>query len=622
MRKKYLNNIKKIIEDILILEDCEYDSNDINKIIVDSDTKAINSIILSPNSLERKYILFFYLDEYESPKKSIKDIEESSKDDEVDEKVINTEKELMMEFDEQIENLFNYLDTNQTNGEYPDIDNFKGNIENREFEIKTVFLVPTVKETIALENNSLYKNRIVKKFKDSFNKKLNKREMGNTIVQKNISYSIQQFNVSLDGSYKIEIIDRIRALEFSKKISIDQKRKKNITVISRVYYAKLKDIVELYNNIGSNLFSFNIRYGVKDILSVDSEIIKTLEEDPKNFAFFNNGISMFVDKENLNCSNQYDSIEVTFKNNNISVVNGAQTITAASNFFFKNNSDKIKAAEKDAFVLLKVLTIDGENVSSFKDDHVKKFIDNTTIALNRQKPIKEEDINYLNPFVVLFNSTSALMKYKTVIIGKKGEKEFLEESKVISLPIFARLCTAYLEKNPGDARSKSTKALLEIKEDPETGIKLFDNKELFVIDKDNLNSAKVYRKIYDENYKPLYFAFELYSKLDGIIKKAKQLDEVSNDKNLFTIIANGKLMFLSYIINRLNNPKLEKNKKFDDFNVDIKWINDNLDEMVILNIAKTYNSLLEEGYMLSSNDFKGNIKKFDELLKTELPPKE
>lgn len=57
-------------------------------------------------------------------------------------------------------------------------------------------------------------------------------------------------------------------------------------ISSRVYVAKLFDIVALYNHIGTELFARNVRYHIADALNVESEIQETLEAYPEDFFQF------------------------------------------------------------------------------------------------------------------------------------------------------------------------------------------------------------------------------------------------------------------------------------------------------------------------------------------------
>ena len=125
-----------------------------------------------------------------------------------------------------------------------------------------------------------------------------------------------------------------------------------------IFTANLYNFVEIYNEIGDDLFRRNVRLGIKDNLGVDEEIKNTLKNEPETFWYKNNGITVLVenplfkfDRANEIILNNPQSNELGF-----SVINGAQTITAATEFFFKENKDKEdKEKAKRAKVLFRII---------------------------------------------------------------------------------------------------------------------------------------------------------------------------------------------------------------------------------------------------------------------------
>ena len=84
----------------------------------------------------------------------------------------------------------------------------------------------------------------------------------------------------------------------------------------------------------------------------------------------------------------------------ISVINGAQTITTAADFLYgdaKRNEDDPEGARtramEQARVLLRIMCVNED-----ESDCQGEF-DQISISLNRQKPIKGEDIAYTDPLV-------------------------------------------------------------------------------------------------------------------------------------------------------------------------------------------------------------------------------
>ncbi len=72
-----------------------------------------------------------------------------------------------------------------------------------------------------------------------------------------------------------------------------------------MYTAKLRDLVELYNCSGDELFKENVRERIDDVLGVDAEIHKTLSEKTEVFWFLNNGITILADSKNVEQNSRF-----------------------------------------------------------------------------------------------------------------------------------------------------------------------------------------------------------------------------------------------------------------------------------------------------------------------------
>lgn len=105
----------------------------------------------------------------------------------------------------------------------------------------------------------------------------------------------------------------------------------------------LSDLVELHNEYKKALYEKNIRYFLGSRKSqVNSAIKKTLESQPENFLYLNNGITALCDK--LNPKNP-NSRSHTHEAIGLSVVNGAQTIASAAEFVAQNPDKDISSAK-------------------------------------------------------------------------------------------------------------------------------------------------------------------------------------------------------------------------------------------------------------------------------------
>ena len=104
----------------------------------------------------------------------------------------------------------------------------------------------------------------------------------------------------------------------------------------------LKDLVQLHNEHKKALYEKNIRYFLGSQKSqVNSAIKATLEKQPENFLYLNNGITALCDK--LNSKNP-NSKSHTHEAIGLSVVNGAQTIASAAEFSAQNPEVDIGSA--------------------------------------------------------------------------------------------------------------------------------------------------------------------------------------------------------------------------------------------------------------------------------------
>lgn len=80
----------------------------------------------------------------------------------------------------------------------------------------------------------------------------------------------------------------------------------------------------------------------------------------------------------------------------ISIINGAQTISVANEYYSKINLDveerlQLRKSRDYAEVILRVVSYDS---SISNTENVSEWIDEISVSLNRQKPIKSEDIVY------------------------------------------------------------------------------------------------------------------------------------------------------------------------------------------------------------------------------------
>ncbi|MCB5953952.1 AIPR family protein [Enterococcus sp. CWB-B31] len=362
-----------------------------------------------------------------------------------------------------------------------------------------------------------------------------------------------------DMEFLINIGNRVDSLEEQAN------RASYYSVNGLIYSVPLFDMVEIYSKMGNKLFSKNLRYGIDDELGVNKEIINTLIQNPENFWFLNNGITLVVTDNSIerNLSN-YIKLKVTkneqFKN--ISVINGAQTISASSQFFFGNYTEEnIEKAKKNAKVLLRVIYLDysSENrvINDIKEDEEKSEFEKISIALNRQKPIKQEDIVYTSPLITRINQLGDQFDRNQgnsiyFKITRRGE-DVSERRREYSLKTFAKVVNAYLAQDPAKSRTSSTKTLLEMKKDSS----MFKDEDIFPL----LNEENSDR-IFKEKYSPFNYCVQLSTRIEDTLPQLETKDE---SEKIF--ISNGKWYLVSFIIYHLREGEISD---FSDWDLDEK----------------------------------------------------
>lgn len=412
--------------------------------------------------------------------------------------------------------------------------------------------------------------------------KSNKRKIGKIMGCKSVDLIfdvIQDTKISLT-KFIVKIDSRLASINMPLDIRTNISKEYNgvfSKISSYIYTANLYDIVKIYNELGDSLFSQNVRYKIKDVLEVDKCIKETLKNNPEDFWYLNNGITMIIkNKEHININNP-NEIDITVKKmNDISVINGAQTISSAF-CFFKGEDDsitnkEINNAKNKSKVILRIMY-----QNSLKDD-CKKELDAISVSLNRQKPIVIEDIAYTNKFVFEINQLYEENKEDKYYfyIGKRGEEK--RTGYQYDLPKVLRTYQAY-NCRPGSARTQSSKTIIN------------DLQQKF----DEYEIDETYFK---KHFRPMNFSIKLGEKYDKYARSLK-----SNDLKTI-IIKNGKYYFIAFITKLLNNET-----DFSNFNYTEDNINKDLEDIIIL-FSEIIESISEKdksrSESINSNSFKND----------------
>ena len=251
-----------------------------------------------------------------------------------------------------------------------------------------------------------------------------------------------------EKKFVINVDSRIRSLEYPFRTNNDTDVDGSLGQCfqSRVYTAKLKDIVDIYDYVGDQLFDKNVRYQIEDRLNLNDSIVDTLENNPKDFWFLNNGITLLIEDNKIIDLFNPKSIMIDLISNeklNFSVINGAQTISISHAAYFSKSVKR----DDDTKVILRVV-YPKENMDE-KD--LTDLINKITIGLNRQKEIKNEDLNYFDDLVVSINELYDPYDMQKFKIVKRGDE--VNGNKILLFQ-FCKLVTAIMGK-PGSAKNQS-----------------------------------------------------------------------------------------------------------------------------------------------------------------------
>lgn len=185
------------------------------------------------------------------------------------------------------------------------------------------------------------------------------------------------------------------------------------------------------------LFASNLRFFINS-KKIDPKIIYSIQHDPDNFPYFNNGIIITCD--DFTISNG----EVILKN--FSVVNGGQTTNLIGRTPFA----------KDFSVVAKII----KNKYSSMEDRVT-FLSKVAEASNTQKPINAKDLiaNRVEQRMLKIQYANAGMFLKV----KRGEKidktKYPEPWMNASNDEVAQMLYSYVFQCPGSAKNSKSKIL-------------------------------------------------------------------------------------------------------------------------------------------------------------------
>lgn len=424
-------------------------------------------------------------------------------------------------------------------------------------------------------------------------------------MKKNIRKEIKawkgtvNFLYILDNSYneqdiKLTNVNRFEFIQMPPmKCHINWENKDEAEGSNRGYVTSvhLYQLIDIYNRIGDKLFKRNVRYGLNEQLGVDRAIKDTLRNSPGEFWFKNNGITILVERPDF----RLDRVEEVLLEHiseygdlHFSVINGAQTITASAQCLYemeydlkecKNKGETEEAAKleekirqsKNAKVLLRIIHIPHSAQAAESESDSTREVNEISVALNRQKPIKAEDIAFASPFVVklaAFLEREQMNGKRYFRLVKRGEGNIAR--RTVDLVDFARArkaCAGY----PGDARSKGTNVLLSSRNDT-GGEYSFQDKTIFVpewLEAEDEQEAEIFEKYYGA----VYFAVRV---ADFYGKNVKKI--ITDNPAAAAVLQNGKWYFTTYMVQLFNGYRSDYSQFTDCFEL----IRDKLKDMMEL----------------------------------------
>jgi hypothetical protein len=514
--------------------------------------------------------------------------------------------------------------------------------------IKLFFISNNLKT--AIQSNAFLNSKDIRReVVQTFKPKLSKRDILT-------SYDYFESEVPIENC-SVRVLSRTRATQ-SRSIG-------NPNTEGYVFSANLYDLVELYNKKGKTLFAMNIRYGIADELDVDSVIKETLMQNPEEFWYLNNGITLILEKNNLNLQN-YNMISLSDSDKiKLTVINGAQTLNSAAEFFY--TQEEQNPSKDKAFVMLKIIEITSrENETESVDNRIDKI----TISLNRQKPIITDDIAFTLPVIRQINKlrelvdTNTFRQEKTRLLDQttlnpevnaigrdelKGMELNLQTSmseqplaqvekvqpleneekdqnlspyvfsivrrgdvsstrnKRYTLSVLPRILCAILLDQPGKARTASSKSLIDIDNDKNH----FKIENLFpTVEQNGIELKDIdnqFKDIFLKNYKPVNFAMALYDEIDRSAKMEKAIELSNSNPNAQNVINYGKYLIIYSITKALNgNEESFENWRYNGRDAHDLLENGNYEKIITV-LTNSWNETVKENTKWDSNQFKKNV---------------
>ena len=273
----------------------------------------------------------------------------------------------------------------------------------------------------------------------------------NTSLNENIKLELEDFrNSDRMSNYTVVIYDKddiekrkitlFQGEEFVHEDSIELCETNNKLIYNNnglIVNIKASSLKKLYTKHSvRGLFSFNLREHISQ-KNVDNGIEETIKNEPENFWFYNNGITIgcvdyIIDGNKIKL---YD----------FSIINGAQTTTKIGN-------SKLVDIDHDFAIVCKIVKAKG-TLSTSSD-----FISRISEASNSQKPIKPRDLKANSIEQKKLQYGAMQNEYPLAIEIKRGvkpknEKKVDHKWQKVTNEYVGQLILSCSFQEPGKARS-------------------------------------------------------------------------------------------------------------------------------------------------------------------------
>jgi len=175
-----------------------------------------------------------------------------------------------------------------------------------------------------------------------------------------------------------------------------------------IYLLPGSEIYKAVRSHGERIFARNVRGYLGETAPVNTEIVKTLRDDPSKFRYLNNGLTIVCDRSKV----ELEAGKHVLRLWNPQVVNGQQT----SRSIGSDNVTLKEAAKVD--VVTKVVTVNREQTSEAEYDQIVREV---VKATNLQTKIKPSDLRSNDKMQVeLFRALRRLDHYYARKVEQRG----------------------------------------------------------------------------------------------------------------------------------------------------------------------------------------------------------